>query len=118
MKQILSNTGLSNIISELLIEYNINDICICPGSRNTPLTISFTKNKHFNCTSTIDERAAGFFTLGIAKSKHKPSVVLTTSGTAAANLPSSIIEADLSNTPIIVITADRPKSLLNDFLEQ
>jgi len=113
MKQILSNTGLSNLISELLIEYNINDICICPGSRNTPLTISFIKNKHFNCTSTIDERAAGFFTLGIAKSKHKPSVVLTTSGTAAANLLPSIIEADLSKTPIIVITADRPKSLLN-----
>jgi len=109
MKQTLSNTGFSNILTEALNTYNVNDICICPGSRNTPLTVSFTKNKSFKCTSVIDERTAGFFTLGIAKSKQKPCVILTTSGTAAANLLPSVIEADLSKTPMIIITADRPK---------
>ena len=113
MKQKLSNTALSNIISDILIHYKIGHICICPGSRNTPLTLSFTKNKKFKCTSYIDERSAGFFTLGIAKSLNQPSVVLTTSGTSVANLLPSIIEADLSRTPMIAITADRPKSLLN-----
>ena len=113
MKQKLSNTALSNIISDILIHYKIEHICICPGSRNTPLTLSFTKNKKFKCTSYIDERSAGFFTLGIAKSLNQPSVVLTTSGTSVANLLPSIIEADLSRTPMIAITADRPKSLLN-----
>jgi len=113
MKQELSNTALSNIISDILIHYKIEHICICPGSRNTPLTLSFTKNKKFKCTSYIDERSAGFFILGIAKSLNQPSVVLTTSGTSVANLLPSIIEADLSRTPMIAITADRPKSLLN-----
>jgi len=113
MKQELSNTALSNIISDILIHYKIEHICVCPGSRNTPLTLSFTKNKKFKCTSYIDERSAGFFTLGIAKSLNQPSVVLTTSGTAVANLLPSIIEADLSRVPMIAITADRPKSLLN-----
>ena len=113
MKQKLSNISLSNIIADILRNYNINDICICPGSRNTPLVLSFTNKKDFNCTSYIDERAAGFFTLGIAKASSKPSVILTTSGTAAGNLLPSIIEADLSKTPMIAITADRPKSLLN-----
>ena len=113
MKQELSNTALSNIISDILIHYKIGHICICPGSRNTPLTLSFTKNKKFKCTSYIDERSAGFFILGIAKSLNQPSVVLTTSGTSVANLLPSIIEADLSRTPMIAITADRPKSLLN-----
>ena len=78
MKQDLSNITLSKIIADILCLYDINDICICPGSRNTPLILSFTKNKEFNCTSFIDERAAGFFTLGISKSSLKPSVILTT----------------------------------------
>ena len=113
MKQRLSNISLSNIITDILKNYNISDVCICPGSRNTPLVLSFTNKKDFKCTSYIDERAAGFFTLGISKASSKPSVILTTSGTAVANLLPSIIEADLSKTPMIAITADRPKSLLN-----
>ncbi len=113
MKQILFNTAFSNILTEALNTYDVSDVCICPGSRNTPFTVSFTKNKSFKCTSVIDERTAGFFSLGIAKSKRKPSVILTTSGTAAANLLPSVIEADLSKTPMIIITANRPKSIIN-----
>ena len=113
MKQKLSNISLSNIITDILIQYNVKDVSICPGSRSTPLMLSFTKKKDFTCTSYIDERAAGFFTLGVAKASSKPSVILTTSGTAVGNLLPSVIEADLSKTPMVVITADRPKSLLN-----
>ena len=47
-----------------------------------------------------------FFTLGISKASAKPSVILTTSGTAVANLLPAVIEvSDLSTTPLIIITA-------------
>jgi 2-succinyl-5-enolpyruvyl-6-hydroxy-3-cyclohexene-1-carboxylate synthase len=58
----------------------------------------------------IDERSASFFALGSAKAGH-PAVVVTTSGTAAANLYPAVIEADLAGAPLIVITADRPPEL-------
>ena len=109
----ISNITLSNLIVEILDKYQIHNVCICPGSRNTPLKLAFLGNTSFECTSHIDERGAGFFALGISKAALKPSIMLTTSGTAVANLLPSIIEADLSLTPYIVITADRPKSLLH-----
>ena len=108
-----SNTTFSNLIIQILDKYQIYDICICPGSRNTPLKLAFLNHKKFRCASHIDERGAGFFSLGISKASLKPTAILTTSGTAVANLLPSVIEADLSLTPLIVITADRPKSLLN-----
>ena len=100
-------------IANTLYNLGVEDVCICPGSRNTPLTIAFSNNQKFNCTSHIDERSAGYFGLGISKKKNLPTVLISTSGTAIANFFPSIIEANLSKTPIIVITADRPAYLLN-----
>jgi len=108
-----SNTTLSSLICNILSDYGIKDICISPGSRNTPLTVEFLSNEKFRCYSQIDERSCAFFALGISKASLVPSVILTTSGTAAANLLPAIIEADLSLTPLIVITADRPSHLIN-----
>ena len=99
----------SNTIANL----GIRDICLCPGLRNTPLTVAFTNNPIFNCTSHIDERSASFFALGISKKKNYPSIVISTSGTAVANFFPAIIESSLSKTPLIIITADRPPSLIN-----
>ena len=113
MDENISNTTLSNLIIKTLDKHQIYHVCICPGSRNTPLNLAFLNDISFRCTSHIDERGAGFFSLGISKASLKAAVILTTSGTAAANLLPSIIEADLSLTPLIIITADRPKSLLN-----
>jgi len=56
----------------------------------------------------LDERSAGFFALGIGKASGMPAVVLTTSGTAAANLFPAVIEASQGETPLLVLTADRP----------
>ena len=71
------------------------------------------KEKSIKWISHIDERSNGFFSLGIAKKTNNPVIVLTTSGTATANLLPSIIEAYYSMTPLIIITADRPKKLIN-----
>ena len=101
--------SISDTISELGIKY----ICICPGSRNTPLTIAFINNSNFICSSHIDERSASFFALGISKKDNIPSVIISTSGTAIANFFPAIIESSLSKTSLIVMTADRPSYLVN-----
>ena len=111
MKQNLSNMTFSKCLADILENNKIMDICICPGSRNTSLNIAFLNNSYFNCKSHIDERAAAFFSLGVAKESLEPSVIVTTSGTAVANLLPAVIEADLSTTPLIIISADRPNYL-------
>ena len=112
MKNNLSNSDIAFYLSELLKYNKIKNVCICPGSRNTPLTLSFLNNPYFNCTYHIDERSSAYFSLGISKRLKKPSIIITTSGTAVGNLLPAIIEADLSMTPLIVITADRPKKTI------
>ena len=64
----------------------IKDVCISPGNRNTPLTLAMTNHPGILCTSHIDERSGGFFALGQSKVTKIPTVIITTSGTAATNL--------------------------------
>ena len=104
-----SSYNIANIYAQLGIKY----ICLCPGSRNSALTLAFSSHSQFDCTSHIDERSAAYFALGISKKKNLPTVLISTSGTAIANFFPSIIEANLSKTPMIIITADRPAYLLN-----
>jgi 2-succinyl-5-enolpyruvyl-6-hydroxy-3-cyclohexene-1-carboxylate synthase len=61
--------------------------------------------------SVLDERAAGFVALGIAKASGRPAIVACTSGTAAANLLPAVVEASEAGVPLIVLTADRPPEL-------
>lgn len=90
----------------------VEDVVISPGSRSTPLAYAFASMKdEWNVYRHIDERAAGFFALGIAKAKGKPVVLICTSGTAAANYFPAIVEAHYSRVPLIVLTADRPHEL-------
>ena len=101
------NLNWSQRISDTFYALGVKHICICPGARNTPLTLSFINNKNFITTSHIDERSAGFFALGLSKKTSKPSIIITTSGTAVANLYPAIIESNYSKTPLIALTADR-----------
>lgn len=108
-----SNISWSKSIVNLLTKKNIKYACISPGSRNTPLIHALIKQKSIKCISHIDERSSAFFGLGISKKTNSPTIILTTSGTATANLLPAIIEAYYSMIPLIIITADRPKRLLN-----
>ncbi|MDH5646570.1 MAG: 2-succinyl-5-enolpyruvyl-6-hydroxy-3-cyclohexene-1-carboxylic-acid synthase, partial [Candidatus Heimdallarchaeota archaeon] len=85
--------------------------CICAGSRSTPLTLSAFAHPKITCFSHIDERSGAFFALGLAMITKKPVILISTSGTATANFFPAIIEAESSNIPLIVITADRPHEL-------
>src|SRR5436190_1379237 len=83
----------------------------CPGSRNAPLILTLAGQDGIDAISVIDERAAGFLALGLAKASGKPVAVTCTSGTAAANLHPAVAEACEARVPLIVLTADRPPEL-------
>ncbi|MCB9249587.1 MAG: hypothetical protein H6613_14100 [Ignavibacteriales bacterium] len=87
MKKFINrNYFWSSIFVEQLLQFDIKHVCISPGSRNTPLTLAFANNKKFKKYIHVDERSSGFFALGIAKKTNKPVVLVTTSGTAVAEL--------------------------------
>jgi 2-succinyl-5-enolpyruvyl-6-hydroxy-3-cyclohexene-1-carboxylate synthase len=94
-----------------LARAGITDAVICPGSRSTPLALALRANSGLRCRVLFDERAAGFFALGLAKASRRPVAVLCTSGTAAANLAPAVIEAFHGRVPLVVLTADRPPEL-------
>ncbi|HKP91016.1 MAG TPA: 2-succinyl-5-enolpyruvyl-6-hydroxy-3-cyclohexene-1-carboxylic-acid synthase [Thermoleophilaceae bacterium] len=82
-----------------------------PGSRNAPLSLTLAAEPRVRAHSVVDERAAGFVALGIAKATERPVAVTCTSGTAAANLMPAVVEAHEAGVPLIVLTADRPPEL-------
>jgi 2-succinyl-5-enolpyruvyl-6-hydroxy-3-cyclohexene-1-carboxylate synthase len=82
-----------------------------PGSRNAPITLTLAADERIDAISVIDERAAGFMALGMAKASGLPVAVTCTSGTAAANLLPAVVEAWQARVPLIVLTADRPPEL-------
>lgn len=88
----------------------VHSIIISPGSRNAPLTIGFTSDPVFKCYSIADERCAAFFGLGIAQQTQKPVALVCTSGSALLNYYPAFAEAYYSQIPLIVISADRPRS--------
>ncbi len=82
-----------------------------PGSRNAPIALTLAGDPRIDAVSVVDERAAGFMALGLAKASGLPVAVTCTSGTAAANLLPAVVEAHEARVPLIVLTADRPPEL-------
>ena len=106
---ILSNYVYTIVAS--LVKSGVEQVVVSPGSRSTPLAYAFAHTKEIEMFRQVDERAAGFFALGLAKESGKPVVLLCTSGTAAANYYPAVVEAKNARVPLIVITADRPHEL-------
>jgi len=100
------------MIVEELVRCGADYFCVSPGSRSTPLTIAVARNKNAQSIVCYDERGAGFHALGYARATGKPAVVVTTSGTAVANLFPAVMEASNDNIPLLVLTADRPPELI------
>ncbi len=89
----------------------IEHAVVCPGSRSTPLALALEANPRVNIHVHLDERSAGFVGLGIALATGIPAIICVTSGTAAAELHPSVVEAHHQGVPLIVCTADRPSEL-------
>jgi 2-succinyl-5-enolpyruvyl-6-hydroxy-3-cyclohexene-1-carboxylate synthase len=94
-----------------LVRCGMRAACTSPGSRNTPLVLSLAGEERLRCYSHIDERCAGFFALGLAKTSGLPVAVTCTSGTAAAELLPAAVEAREARVPLLVLSADRPAEL-------
>lgn len=103
------------VILDELVALGVTDIVCCPGSRSAPLVYAAADQEskgRIRLHMRLDERAAGYFGLGIAKSSGRAVAVITTSGTAVANLAPSLAEARYARVPLIALTADRPATLV------
>ena len=105
------NHAFAGALMEELARSGVRHVCVCPGSRSTPLAVAAAREPALRCWSQIDERSAAFFALGLARAERAPAAVLCTSGTAAANLHPAVLEAHHARVPLLVLTADRPPEL-------
>jgi len=99
----MSNVDVARQLLDQVRSLGVEDFCVCSGSRNAPLIAAVDRAYSF-----VDERSAGFFAVGRAKRDEKPVAVITTSGTAVAELLPAAVEAYYSGVPLVLITADRP----------
>ncbi|NMH65055.1 2-succinyl-5-enolpyruvyl-6-hydroxy-3-cyclohexene-1-carboxylic-acid synthase [Shewanella salipaludis] len=102
-----------SLILEELARLGVRHVCLAPGSRSTPLTLALAGQDKFSRHLHFDERGLGFMALGLAKASQTPVAVITTSGTAVANLLPAVIEASLTRVPLVILSADRPMELLD-----
>jgi len=100
----------ATFVDELAVQ-GVEYACVSPGSRSAPIAMALQRHPKTNVFVQIDERSGSFFGVGLAKATGKPVVLLSTSGTAAAEFHPAVVEAFHSRTPLIVITADRPPEL-------
>ncbi|EKD06414.1 MAG: 2-succinyl-5-enolpyruvyl-6-hydroxy-3-cyclohexene-1-carboxylic-acid synthase [Limnospira sp. PMC 1291.21] len=100
-----------NLIVEELIRNGASYFIVSPGSRSTPLTVAIARYSQAQRRVFLDERGAAFHAIGYARATGKPAVLVSTSGSAAANYFPAVIEAATDNLPMIIISADRPPEL-------
>jgi len=102
-------TFCATLVDEWLT-LGVRHAVVAPGSRSTPMAIALTDRNEMQVHVVHDERSAAFVALGLALDGD-PALLLCTSGTAAANFYPAVVEAGLSEVPMIVLTADRPDEL-------
>ncbi|MGF6768173.1 2-succinyl-5-enolpyruvyl-6-hydroxy-3-cyclohexene-1-carboxylate synthase [Paraburkholderia sp. GAS199] len=99
-------------IVEMLSALGVRHAVLCPGGRASAMCLAFDAHPgvtvHMVCT---DERSGAFVALGLAKASGEPVAIVTTSGSAIANVLPALTEADAANVPLVVLTCDRPRAL-------
>ena len=108
--------AFARVLVDEWVRAGVTDAVACPGSRSTPLLVSLAEAAErgaIRLNMLLDERSAGFFALGLALASPSgsPAVVVTTSGTASAELHAAVLEAHHSGVPMLAVTADRPPEL-------
>ena len=96
------------------VREGVRDVVVAPGSRSQALALAAAELERVGAIRLhvrIDERGAAFLALGTAIESGRPAVVVTTSGTAVANLHPAVLEAHHSGVPLIICSADRPAEL-------
>ena len=108
------STAFARVLVDELIAGGVTDAVLSPGSRNAPLSIALydaDSAGRLRLHVRIDERTAGFLAVGLGRSTGRPVVIVTTSGTAVANLHPAVLEAHHGGVPLLVLSADRPPAL-------
>lgn len=105
------NALWAEVLVGALYANGVRDVCVTPGSRSTPLAYAVDAHPDIRPYVHLDERAAAFFALGLAKATRRPVALVCTSGSAAANFYPAVIEAFQTGVPLIVLSADRPLGL-------
>jgi 2-succinyl-5-enolpyruvyl-6-hydroxy-3-cyclohexene-1-carboxylate synthase len=105
------NVLAAELLIEELVRSGVDCFCIAPGSRSAPLALAVARRAANKAHVHFDERGAAFFALGHARATGRPAVVITTSGTAVANLLPAVVEASMDGVPLLLLTADRPPEL-------
>lgn len=105
--QATSETLTKQVLEELIAQ-GVEEFCLCPGARNAPLIYALVHASQVRLYYWSEERSAAFFALGRIKATGRPVAVVTTSGTAAAELLPAVMEAYYTALPLILLTADRP----------
>lgn len=128
MNQAISEANLrrGRALFQALYDHGVRELCVAPGSRSAPLVLAAAqwagRFANTRLHTHFDERGLGFFALGLIKASQRPVAVITTSGSAVANLHPAIVEARHSHLPLLAITADRPAELVgcgaNQTIEQ
>ena len=96
---------------EELANRGVRHVVCSPGSRSAPLVLSAHAEPRLRCWVQLDERAGGFFALGLAKAGQRCVALICTSGSAAANYLPAVTEAFYDGVGLVVLTADRPPEL-------
>jgi 2-succinyl-5-enolpyruvyl-6-hydroxy-3-cyclohexene-1-carboxylate synthase len=107
-------TDASLALLTQLVREGLRHIVLSPGSRSQALALVAAELERVGAVELhvrIDERVGGFLALGVAAETGHPAAIITTSGTATANLLPAVLEAHHSNVPMLVLTADRPSEL-------
>ena len=108
------STALARTVVDELVRGGVRHVVLSPGSRSAALAFAVhaaATEGVLTLHTRVDERTAAFLALGLARTSRSPVAVVTTSGTAVANLHPAVLEADHAGVPLVVLTADRPARL-------
>lgn len=106
---------LGAVLVDELIRNGVREAVVCPGSRSAPLALAFAEASRagrLRLHVRTDERSASFLALGLAKYSDTPVPVVMTSGTAVANCLPAMVEATATNVPLLILSANRPWSMV------
>jgi 2-succinyl-5-enolpyruvyl-6-hydroxy-3-cyclohexene-1-carboxylate synthase len=93
------------------VRHGVRHAVVSPGSRSTPLALACANHPGLRTHVHHDERSASFMALGIGLATRVPALLVTTSGTAVAELHAAVVEAHQACVPMLVCSADRPPEL-------